>query len=291
MRKRKQKHKLDPKIIGASCALVLCVIIAGFAMFSVMGVKTPDKLGCYKNAPNKPNTYVFMDASTPRWSKNQQASLYNYFNRLWAELGFQERLLVYTSEGDRVTTGAPVPSFHLCGPARSNDEIKEVHGQEGSAEFLQAQKQRLYKRVVKPELDALLTLTPDDKRKQLYQSPVLEMIQALSRELKPGDRLVIASDLIQHTESAKFCRVKNELPNFAAFAKRSVYQRRLKPSSMEGVSVDVLMLQRIGYETGEFQYCTEDELQAFFEDYFIANGALDPEFIRVRIGYAEVMGQ
>jgi hypothetical protein len=84
-----------------------------------------------------------------------------------------------------------------------------------------------------------------------------------------------------NSDSAQFCQVQNDMPPFSLFAQRRVYQDRLKPQSLEGVQVDVLMLLRPAY--GPF--CRdEDEIRRFWIDYFRANGVKEPRMIRIRHG-------
>ena len=283
MRRKKQQRPMG-KIIGLSGALATCVIGLVVAIL-MLPSNTPDQFGCFE-AVDAPSTHVFVDASEPRWNEEQQRALWRYFNQLFDSLAFNEQLKVYTSEGDTVAS-IMQPRFHVCGSATSPEHLDAINAPSGNAGYLKKQKQRLYEQVFKPELDKLLALKPDSARKQQYQSPVLETIKALSRQLQPGDRLSVVSDLIQHTESFSFCRVRNDMPPFVTFEKRSIYQRRLKPQPLDGISVDVLMLQRFGYGRDEYAHCREDELQQFYEDFFTANGADALQVIRIRAGYVE----
>ena len=59
----------------------------------------------------------------------------------------------------------------------------------------------------------------------------------------------------------------------------------LKPSTLVGVKVEILMLQRPGYGVENFYpYCSENELMAFWRDYLVDNGVKNPEFTRIRMG-------
>lgn len=285
--KRRRKNSDTPKILALTAALALCIGGLGYAGFQSVGIQVADKYGCYEGE-SKGQTLVFVDSSQPRWNEVQQRSLINYFDTLYGSLRFGQKLSIYTTEGDRVTSGVPKASFHVCGPASSAEELKAVGGAEASAGYLRKVKQRLYENVLAPELEALLTLNPDKARLQLHQSPILELIQALSRQLRPGDKLVTISDMIQNSDSMRACRVKGDLPRYSTFKTRPFYQRRLKPESLDGVEVEVLMLQRVGYTQGELKHCREDELQRFWDDYFTDNGAVSPHVIRVRHGYTDV---
>ena len=116
----------------------------------------------------------------------------------------------------------------------------------------------------------------------------MELLRGLSRrpEFGPGARVVLISDLLQNspTSGSQFCAVKGHMPSFATYARRETYQNRLAPRSFEGVGVEVLLLQRLGYGEGHLKYCTEGELERFWKDYFAANGADRVEFITIRQG-------
>lgn len=48
------------------------------------------------------------------------------------------------------------------------------------------------------------------------------------------------------------------------------------------------MLLRGGYGQAGLQFCaSEDELRGFWRDYFKDNGAVAPQFIRIRGGFSE----
>lgn len=276
---RRSRRKNLPKILGLSAALAVCVGGAGVAAWQTMGVRTPDRFGCFNGVPQK-HTVVMVDASTPRWNDEQGRSLRQYLDQLFVNLDFNERLSVYTTEADALASVA-APRFHVCGQATSPDELEAAGAQSGSEGYLQKQRERLYQKVLAPQLDALLAQNPSAERRQSSQSPVLEMIADLSRTAIPaGGRLVVISDMIQNSDSLQFCTTKNDMPRYAALKKRSIYQR-IKPNSLDGVQVDVLMLQRVGYGT----YCaSEEEIKNFYRDYFVDAGVANPNFIRIRHG-------
>ena len=111
---------------------------------------------------------------------------------------------------------------------------------------------------------------------------MLEMVADLSRrgEVGPGTKIVLISDLVNNSDSARFCVVKGALPPFWRFAQGDTYKTRLAPNSLRGVAVDILMLQRRNYGP----YCSEDELRRWWKDYFQANGVKTPRVIRLRFG-------
>lgn len=284
MRKRTHKRNKNMKVIAASVALLACAAGGGLAALNTLDTRTADRYGCFDGAAQR-HTAALIDVSEPRWNGEQARSIRRYLERLYDSLAFNERLSVYTSEED-VMASVAVPRFSVCGQARTPEELKAVNAEGGSAGYFQKQRERLYEKVLAPELDALLSETPDDGRRQPFQSPILEMIADMSRTptLGPGSRLVVISDLIQNSDSAQFCRVRGAMPPFSSFKGRSLYQR-LKPRSLEGVEVEVLMVQRYGYGQGGLRYCySEEELRRFWHDYLVDNGVQSPTFIRIRHG-------
>lgn len=285
MRKRKRKNNnAMGKTIGLTAVLVLCIGGLGYAALQGMGKNVADKYGCFDSTYQK-QTAVLVDASEPRWNEEQGRSLRQYFEQLYTSLAFNERLSVYTTEGDMVGS-VVAPRFYVCGQATSPEELEAINADGGSAGYLKKQRERLYQKILAPELDALLTDNPNAARKQNNQSPILEMIADVSRmaRLEANDRFIIVSDLIQSSNTAQFCRVKNDMPPFVQFKQKRIYQR-LKPQSLEGVKVEILMLLRSGYGSRSYAYCfSEEEIKNFYRDYFMDNGVAAPRFIRIREG-------
>lgn len=283
MKRSTRKHL--PKLIAYGSILSVCVAGLGYAALKTISLRTPDALGCFDDV-RQPQTIVWVDASIPRWNEPQARSLREYFDQLYERLSFNARLNVYTSEGDQISS-VPTPRFSVCGQAKRAEALEAIGAQGGQAGYLAKQRERLYHKVLAPELDALFVLEAQGTRRQLYQSPILEQIAALSRQgkLVPGARLIVVSDMLQHSETAQFCRSKNHMPRFAAFEQRRAYQERLKPENLQGVTVEVLMLQRQGYGRAGLRYCRdEEEIKSFWRDYFKANGVETVRFTRIRQG-------
>ena len=282
---KRSTRKQIPKLIAYGGILSVCAAGLGYAALQTMEAKIPDALGCFDHI-EQPQTVAWIDASIPRWNEPQARSLREYFDQLFDSLSLNERLSVYTSEGDQISS-VPSPRFSVCGQATHAEQLEAIGAQGGQAGYLAKQRERLYRKVLAPELDTLFALEADDTRLQLHQSPVLEQIAALSRQgkLPPGAKLIVVSDMLQNSETAQFCQSKNHMPRFSAFAQRRVYQERLKPENLEGVEIEVLMLQRQGYGQGGLRYCRdEEEIKSFWRDYFKANGAQTVRFIRIRQG-------
>lgn len=279
--KRKTRKQL-PQLLVAGAALGLGIGGLGYMTVKTLGQITADQYGCYAEV-YAPQTVVIVDASEPRWDNSQGRSLETYFDQTYDGLAFNERLSIYTTEGDRVASVVK-PSFHVCGQATISDELPD-NAAKAQAGYLLKQKQRLFEKIAKPEFDALLTQSPDASRRQNAESPIFEMIRAVQRsaKLEAGDRLILVSDMIQNSDTLRFCRTRGDMPAFSTIEKSLKYQNRLKPAPFDGVSIELLMLQRYGYGQGGLAHCySEEELRGVWMAYFKANGADDVNIIRVR---------
>ena len=286
MKLKRRTRKQLPKMIALSAAVMAAMGGFGYMAHDTALRPVADEHGCFDGVIGG-NTVVFADVSPPRWNGEQGGSLRSRLNQLYDSLAFNEKFTLFTTEGDLIGDVLK-PRLHLCGQASSSEELESVGAAPAQAGYLKRQKQRLYARKLAPELDTLLSENPDESRQQNYQSPILEQFVALSRrpELRAGTKLVIISDMIQNSESAHFCTVKGDMPPFAIFRKRQVYLERLQPESLEGIEVEVLMLQRYGYGMkGALPYCRdEEEIKTFYRDYFHAAGVKKMRFVRIRQG-------
>ncbi|MEW7987669.1 MAG: hypothetical protein AB2799_17925 [Candidatus Thiodiazotropha sp.] len=281
MKYRRRPKTNWPLMIGGIVTILVTMAGLGYAAFQAYGKPVPDRYGCFDGVSGT-QTHVLIDASEPRFDADQQRALLRYFKQAYDRLAFGDRIAVYTTEGDQQASVLS-PRFHICGPAREPDQLTAIGADTGSQGYLKKQRQRLYEKRFLPELQDALSVDPVNDRRQTSQSPILEMVADLSRmpSVRPGAKVVLASDLVMNSDSAQFCQVQNDMPPFALFAQRRVYQERLKPRSLEGVQVDVLMLLRPSY--GPF--CRdEDEIRRFWTDYFRANGVKKPNVIRIRHG-------
>ena len=272
------------KLTGLSFALAIAIGGLGYATWQSMSKETADEFGCFSTAHQR-QTIVLVDVSEPRFNEEQSRSLHRYFDQLYKGLGFNEKLSIITTGEDQIGS-IPAPRIHVCGQATNATQLEEVNADGASEGFLAKQKERLNQKEYLPVINTILSPNSDQREQQLYQSPVMEMIQSIRRfqSLQAGDRLIIISDLIQNSDSVQFCRTQNDMPSFSEFVKRPIYAR-LKPDSLEGIEVEVLMLQRTGYGRSDYAFCrSEEELRRFWQDYLVSNGVTNPNFIRIRHG-------
>jgi len=280
--KRRTRKKL-PQLAAAGTALSIDLAGLGYITIQSMGKITPDEFGCYESIEAR-TTAVMLDVSEPRWDKTMQRGLHTAFERLYDDLQPNERLTVYTTELSKLASIAD-PAFYVCGQFSSPDELPETVEQ-AQAGYLKQQKQHLYDTVFKSALDKVLALDIPEDQRQVYESPIFEMIQTLnlSEDLSAQDRLWIVSDGIQSTESARFCTVKGAMPAFKTFKTRRIYQERLALPDLTDVEVQFLFLQRGDYGGKTLPYCnSEEEIRRFWQDAFKDSGA-DVEYVRIRSG-------
>ena len=273
-------RKQLPIIIGLVFAVIASLAGLGYMAADSIGNPVADKFGCYAEVPASQTAHIMIDASYPRFSPQQQRSVYRYIEQTYNALKLGDKLAIYTSEDDHIASILE-PRFHICGQAQSAGELAAINAGEVSNGYLAKQKQRLYQKVLLPELNTLISEKPNEKRKA-SSSPLLEMVKDFSNlpTIRQGDKLVLISDLLQNSRSVKpFCYVKGALPSFSTFSQWSSYKNQLKPKKL-AVEVDILMLQRPTY--GKF--CTGSELQRFWVQFFKHNGVSSPNVISFRHG-------
>lgn len=283
---RRRKNRDLPKIVMLSVALASGIGALAYAALTTFDQPVSDQFGCFEGIEQR-HTVLLFDASEPRLNTMQTRSVRHYLDELYANLGFNERLSFVTTEGDQISS-APKARFHVCGAPRSSDDLENIGAQSVSAGYLKKQKKRLFETIYAPQIEAMLSPTPDESRRQLSQSPMLEMIKHVSdmKDFVPGSRLIVLSDLLQNSDTAQFCYRQNQMPPFRIFREQETYKNRLAPRSLEGIEVEVLLLQRYGYGHGSLKYCqSEEELTSFWRDYFTGNGAVNPVFTRIRDGH------
>jgi len=281
---RRKKSRSSLKIAGLVGFLLVCAGGLAATALHYHGKAMPDAYGCYKGVRGT-ESIVMLDASEPRFNAEQRRSLLTWFEELYDGLNFGDRLQIFTTEGDQVAS-VIAPRLTLCGAAQSSQELESIGALPAEDGYLRRERERRLETVFRPAVEAMLALEPAAERLQAAQSPVAEMLQAISRrpEVRAGSRLYVLSDLIQSSDLARFCTVKNAMPRFARFKQRPAYAR-VRPDDLAGVEVTLLMLQRQGYGTAALPYCRdEDEIYAFWQDYFIDAGAVPPTRIRIRNG-------
>ena len=198
-------------------------------------------------------------------------------------LSRNERFTIYATKGSDFS-GIPKVSFALCKPVQTGGEAVNVGGNDLAEPYLKNKDTKAFTKMFWPEIERMLNSRLDEKGVMIKESPILELSQSLSRVSdltgRPFNRLVLISDLIQNADGVTFCyKPDQRVPAYQKLA-ASHHWRRLQPSSFSGVDVEVLMLLRDSQKL----YCTADELEDFFREYFSKNGAKSFKAIRLREG-------
>lgn len=286
MRSRyRNSRKLLRKNIAYTAGIAVGLAVLGYAALTALRQPQMDEVGCYEQDGQK-QSVILVDASEPRWNEEQARSIHNHLDRVWETLAFNERLRVFTTEGD-ISSSVLKPRFWVCGQATSAEDLRSIGAQTATKSYLAQEKAQLYEQIFKPEIQAIFKSDPGSERRQNLQSPILESLQDISRHLSPETTITVISDMIQNSEVASFCSSQGHMPHFAEFAARPNYQL-VKPEDFQGAVVEILFLQRQGYGAGSLSHCSgEAEILRFWSDYFMANGASDIRVNRIRLGFSQ----
>ncbi len=225
----------------------------------------------------------FLDASfTSGTSGQQDRDLASELMRTFDGLPPNGRLRVFsTAKGVASSTGIPV--VDMCAPPATPEEQARIGADEetrprlirikGVARAAFASKVQAHLAVIK------------DEAKGAIDSPVLEQIRAISRFPfeAPLKHLVVFTDGIQNSDLRQFCRVKGHLPSFAKFAKQPDYEL-VKPRSLDGVRVDILLVENSRLPSSIYPFCTNREIRTWWPEFFKAAGANVEPLTRIRFG-------
>jgi len=278
-RKNTPPKWIVPMVAGLAASIILGGV--GFTIVSGADAVRPDAVGCYESTVPQGTTTVWWDVSSS-WSPSQERDIRSAIEGAWQLLGFNDRFSVITTEADKVGDLAP-RRVEICGPARSENDYAR-HGIEKTAStgFLANEADKRFGKAIQPVVDGIFDETKASGGVLAIDSPILEQLQAISRDPAFRDaagrkRLLVISDGVQNTEIAHFCTVKGDLPPFDRFKKKPEYAR-VAPADMTGVEVSFYLVLRAEYPP----YCTEDELATFWTAYFEEAGASRVDVYRLR---------
>lgn len=285
-RRNRNSHMTLPWKAAALAGTALAVLgTGGFIAAKDMNTVKPDEMGCYPVPGGQAQTTVLVDSSDPGFDAVQSRDLINGISREFRDmLGFNERLSIVTTQESRIGS-IPNPVLTLCGSAKAPSDLEKVGASSATQAYLARQAEMNYEQKVLPELNGIFSTDPNERNRQRFESPILEQIQSVSRMSEfrnaTGNRLIIASDMLQNTQEVQFCQTKGHLPSFSKF-KAKPYFERVRPSPLNGADITVYMLIRGQLGKKPYPYCTEQELRTFWTEYFQDAGAGNVEFIRVR---------
>lgn len=287
-RRRRSQSTFPWKSVLAGTALTTILGAAGFLAYQDSDYITADAAGCFEQSGNQYHTVAIIDSSEPRFDSVQRRDLMAAFRQLYSTgLQSNERFSVVTTEEAHIGS-IPAPVLVFCRSARTKQDLEDVGAASATKAFLVQHADKFAKKVFEPALTTIFSANPDDSMRQERESPILEQIQSVGR--MPGfssqtahRRLILVSDLFQSTSEAQFCVKRGHLPKFKNF-KQKAYFNQVGPVNLSGVDVKIYMLVRGGYGGSNYPYCNEDELRAFWSDYFADAGASNVEIIRLRMG-------
>jgi hypothetical protein len=208
--KRRRKKKLssgDRKGLAIFAVVgVLVLALASARLIIGSGDKYDPNTLCPLNAPY-PRTVVIIDVTDPL-SESQRLSVRNKLDSLRDDLEKFEKLVIYAL--DETNFASPEPIFSLCRPGT---------GQDANELYQNPKKIRArYDKQFGDPLDQLLLEVSNKKGAKV--SPIMEMIRnvAYTKDLAANDvrkRLIIVSDLLQHTKDYSHYRTKADYTKFS----------------------------------------------------------------------------
>lgn len=267
----------------ASVALPIVVLAGGgMAMNAYMSLEKPDADHCYTRS-DQHKVALYIDSSI-RGSDLSSAQLRDYersLQRAYDAAPVNARVSIFNSAADQNATIIE-PVFTACKPAETVSEQDAIGAPSKPAPYLKRQSEearRAYAGAVRQIIADI-----QNPAKTAGDSPILEQIQSVSRHkyFKGSSRsLSVITDGIQNSEIARFCAVSGHMPPYAKFEGRSAYQH-IRPDSFAGTNVSFLLVEYGKLPSRNYPYCTNDELRAWWPEYFKGNGANSVTSSRLR---------
>ncbi len=289
--KRRGARRIQKRNYFALAAMALLSTSAlasmGYVAYQDINTIKPDVVGCYPTQKPQDQTVVLVDSSEPRFDAVQSRDLKNAIKAVYdRDLGFNESLKIFTTEKTDIGS-VPAPVLEICASAKTSIELENIGASGASQAYLDRQRKEVFDTKIAPALERVFARKARAGQQQDHESPILEQLQNMARLREMQDqgqsrKLIVVSDMIQHTVEMQACSTQGHLPSFSKFQTQA-YFKQVKPRSLDGAEVTVYLLVRPGLGNGAYSYCTEDELVQFWQDYFDAAGA-SVTFIRLRDG-------
>lgn len=226
-RKAAEQNKAIWKIASVVAALGVIAFLYSKALLSH---KSLDELTLCPPEPSSV-TVLLVDVTDPM-NLPQRQDFLNQLERLSASIPRYGKLVI--AKVDPVSDRLLAPIITRCNPGTAKDE-SELSGNPQRVAKLHGEQ---YEAPLRAAYANLLTATGADR------SPILESIQsvALTELQRSGEipkRLVVASDLLQYTDSISFYR---GLPHPSEFTSSQPFARAR--TDLRGIDVELWMLQR-----------------------------------------------
>jgi len=278
-RSRRNNGSTDMKRLLSTLAVVAVILCgAGFAISKAgSGPQQSDNYCWDTQGAYQKQELIYIDNSpSPYLTPRQKRDVLTLIQERWDAAEPNTQFAIFSS-GNLTGGSVAKPALSICKPSRTPEEQRTIGAPVKTTVMLRRELEDASKRF-KHELTTLMeaTLSADAAA---GDSPILEQIRSLT--FYPGFRgelspITIVTDGIQNSELARFCVVKGDLPSFEVFAKRPAYQA-YAPKNFDGAQV-TFALWEWGALPGEF--CTAEEIQAFWKEYAEGNGSAKPALVR-----------
>ncbi|MDG2518091.1 hypothetical protein [Lysobacter soli] len=228
--KRKRKEALGAtRNIGV--VLVVLAVIGFFYFKAVLSQHSLDEATLCPASPQSV-TVLLVDVTDPM-NLPQKQDFLNQLDSLVESVPRYGKLVI--AKVDPVSERLLVPVITRCNPGSSHD-VSEISGNPGKLEAMRREK---FIAPLREAFDQLLQASSAPR------SPILESMQSinlteLQRSNAEGNRrLIVASDLLQHTPDISFYR---RLPDPDGLVKSEAFSR--VRTDLRGTDVELWMLQR-----------------------------------------------
>ncbi len=267
--------------ISAAVALPMAVLGGGgFAMSAYLDIEQTDAAFCYAR-PDQHVSVVFLDNSVVYLDEPQRRDYRRGFAQAYEQAPPNTRFYFFTTAAD-VQASLVKPIFMICKPPATPLEQAAIGAPEKPAPYLRRREGEA--RAAFDKAAEQVIADTQDPAKAAGDSPILEQLQAISRFdgfSGTSRSLTVITDGIQNSEVARFCAKKGEMPAYEKFAQGSAYDL-VKPEPLTGMRVSLLLVETAKLPQASLPYCTNDEMRAWWPDYFSGNGAAHVELTRLR---------
>lgn len=285
-RRRSSRRGADwTRSLKMATLVVLPVLVLGASGYGLSEYTKIEQLGadyCYARA-TQAQAAVFLDYSVNGdLTGAQRRDLVTALERAYAALPPNGRVMIFSTARD---TGASIarPVFEQCRPAATPEEQESIGAPSKPAPNLR----RIASDAQAEFAAAVARILSDtqDGAKAAQESPLLEQIRAISRY--PGFQgrtrhFVWLSDGLQNSEIAQFGAVRGDMPSVAKFMRRPDYGGVIKPESLAGVNVTLLLVESLALPQPGLDFVTHKEMRTWWPEYFRANGAASVQLERLR---------
>lgn len=269
---RRRAHNSRRWMVAGLVTLpVLAIVGGGIGLNAYMSIEQIDQNYCYSQQYQEQSAFFIDYSFIPQIEEQQERDLKASLARAYDELPPNGRLSIFSTAN---TTAGNVasPVYVQCKPAQTTEDQAGIP----AASKTPMELKRRAEEARQAYLRSVDNLVSEMKTKDVGAgtSPILEQVQAITRYYKGSlNVLSLYSDGINNGRLRQFCSVKGHLPRASTFLSSPDY-RYLKPDPMNGVRVNVLLVELGALPAPGMPYCTNNELRDFWPAYFEAHGAI-----------------